>query len=33
MEKEEPAPPATLEELLGPEDEEAIAIADFEDEQ
>jgi hypothetical protein len=31
MEKEEPAP--TLEELLRPEDEEALSLADFEDEQ
>jgi hypothetical protein len=33
MEKEEPAPPPTLEELLRPEDEEALSLADFEDEQ
>ncbi len=31
MEKEEPAP--TLEELLRPEDEEALSLADFEEEQ
>ena len=33
MEKEEPAPAPTLEELLRPEDEEALSLADFEDEQ
>jgi len=33
MEKEEPAPPPTLEELLRPEDEEALSLADFEEEQ
>src|SRR5437588_854802 len=33
MEKEEPAPPPTLEDLLRPEDEEALSLADFEDEQ
>jgi DNA-directed RNA polymerase subunit beta' len=32
MEKEEPAPATTLEELLRPEDEEALSLADFEDE-
>ncbi len=33
MEKEEPAPAPTLEELLRPEEEEALSLADFEDEQ
>ena len=33
MEKEEPAPPPTLEDLLRPEDEEALSLADFEEEQ
>ena len=33
MEKEEHAPAPTLEELLRPEDEEALSLADFEDEQ
>ena len=33
MEKEEPAPAPTLEELLRPEDEEALSLADFEEEQ
>jgi len=34
MEKEEPAPPPTLEDLLRPEDEDAaLTMADFEDEQ
>ena len=33
MEKEEPAPAPTLEELLRPEDEEALSLADLSDEQ
>jgi plasmid stabilization system protein ParE len=33
LEKEEAPPPPTLEELLRPEDEEALMLADFDEEQ
>ena len=33
LEKEEAPPPPTLEELLRPEDEEALTLADFDEEQ
>jgi len=33
LEKEEGPPPPTLEELLHPEDEEALTLADFDEEQ
>lgn len=33
LEKDEPPPQPTLEELLRPEDEEALSLADFDDEQ
>jgi hypothetical protein len=33
LEKDEPAPTPNLEDLLRPEDEEALSLADFDDEQ
>ena len=33
LEKDEPAPQPSLEDLLRPEDEEALTLADFDEEQ